>query len=219
MKDADGKLSFPFEVVATQSLMAQRIALREIDSIRKEVESINEPCLTRCYWFNKYLKFTANGLTQRQTHLFNINARNTAATDKDYKIVQQLLDEVIEGLQPEVKMLNRCLAKYISFNECTYEKLISLFLTVGTMLRHAVDVFDLIESPWEYIKQGYNIYSTVDRIKPQQELQNFTKAVKYTNIMPDDIDYMSDMDVHNCVVIIADKMGKEFVSKFTKKML
>lgn len=217
MKETEKK--FPFEVCATQSLMAQRIALAEIENIKKEVETLNEPWLNRCIWFKKYLRFTKNGLTQRQTHLFNINARNTMATSADFATVQKLLDDVVSGLQPNITMLKRCLAKYASFNDCAYEKLISLFLTVGTMLSHAVDVFDLMVSPYEYIKEGFDIYSTVKRIKPEQELHNFNVAVHNTNIMPDDIEYMKDMDVRNSVLILADRMGKEFVEKFTAKII
>lgn len=215
----EDKKTFPFEVCATQSLMAQRIALKEIKNVKAEVKEIDEPWLNRCHWFKKYLKFTENGLTQRQVHLFNVNARNTTATASDYKLVQKLLDDVVDGLTPDIEMLKRCLARCASFNDCAYEKLISLFLTIGTLLHHAVEVFELINSPYDYIKEGYNIYSTINRIKPEHELHNFNTAVHYTNIMPTDIEYMEDINVKNSVLILADKMGKEFVSKFTAKLI
>lgn len=211
--------TFPFEVCATQSLMAQRIALNEIEKIREEVADINEKWLSQCHWFKKYLRFTENGLKSRQVHLFNVNARNTTATDADYKLVQRLLDDVVKGLQPNIEMLKRSLARYASFNDCAYEKLIALFLTVGTLLHHAVEVFDLVDNPLGYLQEGFNIYGTINRIKPAQELHNFSTAVGYTHIMPTDIEYMQDINVKNSVLILADRMGREFVDKFTAKLI
>lgn len=207
-------LSFPFEVCATQSLMAQKIALNELANVQKEIKQLNEPWLTKCHGFRHGLWLTANGLKSRQMNLYKITNR-TAATDQDVKTVERLLDEVAAGLSPDVEMLKRCIAKYVSFNDCVYEKLIAMLLVVGTMLHHAVEVLSLVENPWQYLREGYNIYKTLDRIRPAQEKLNFERACEATKILPQDLNYMADMDVHNSVLVIANKMAKDFVLKFS----
>lgn len=205
------KLSFPFEICATQSLMAQKIALNELAQIKEELKKMDEPRLTKNHHFRHGLWLTVNGLESRQMNLYTVTRR----TEADAKTVKRLLNEVAEGLSPDVEMLKRCIAKYVSYNDCVYEKLIAMLLVVGTMLHHAVEVLSLVENPWQYLKEGYDIYKTLDRIKPSQEKRNFDNAVEALQILPQDLNYMADMDVHNSVLVIANKMAQDFVLKFT----
>ena len=208
------KLSFPFEICATQSLMAQKIALNELAQIKEELKQMNEPRLTKNHNFRHGLWLTVNGLESRQMNLYTVT-RRTPATDADAKTVKRLLNEVAEGLSPDVETLKRCIAKYVAYNDCVYEKLIAMLLVVGTMLHHAVEVLSLVDNPWQYLKEGYDIYKTLDRIKPSQEKRNFENAVEALQILPQDLNYMADMDVHNSVLVIANKMAQDFVLKFT----
>lgn len=208
------KLSFPFEVCATQSLMAQKIAINELEKIKEELKKMREPWLTKNHNFRHGLWLTVNGLESRQIMLYSLT-RRTAATNDDVKIVKKLLSEVAEDLSPEVDMLKRCIAKFISYNDCVYEKLIAMMLVVGTMLHHAVEVLDLVENTWQYLSEGFDIYKTLDLIRPNREMKNFNSAVEASNILPHDLNYMEDMDIHNSVLVIANKMAQDFVLKFT----
>lgn len=208
------KLSFPFEVCATQSLMAQKIAINELEKIKEELKIMREPWLTKNHNFRHGLWLTVNGLESRQIMLYSLT-RRTAATNDDVKIVKKLLSEVAEDLSPEVDMLKRCIAKFISYNDCVYEKLIAMMLVVGTMLHHAVEVLDLVENTWQYLSEGFDIYKTLDLIRPNREMKNFNSAVEASNILPHDLNYMEDMDIHNSVLVIANKMAQDFVLKFT----
>lgn len=208
------KLSFPFEVCATQSLMAQKIAINELGKIKEELKTMREPWLTKNHNFRHGLWLTVNGLESRQIMLYSLT-RRTAATNDDVKIVKKLLSEVAEDLSPEVDMLKRCIAKFISYNDCVYEKLIAMMLVVGTMLHHAVEVLDLVENTWQYLSEGFDIYKTLDLIRPNREMKNFNSAVEASNILPHDLNYMEDMDIHNSVLVIANKMAQDFVLKFT----
>lgn len=208
------KLSFPFEVCATQSLMAQKIAINELGKIKEELKIMREPWLTKNHNFRHGLWLTVNGLESRQMMLYSLT-RRTAATNDDVKIVKKLLSEVAEDLSPEVDMLKRCIAKFISYNDCVYEKLIAMMLVVGTMLHHAVEVLELVENTWQYLSEGFDIYKTLDLIRPNREMKNFNSAVEASNILPHDLNYMEDMDIHNSVLVIANKMAQDFVLKFT----
>ena len=208
------KISFPFEVCATQSLMAQKIAINELENIKAELKKMREPWLTKNHNFRHGLWLTVNGLESRQIMLYSLT-RRTAATNDDVKIVKKLLSEVAEDLSPEVDMLKRCIAKFISYNDCVYEKLIAMMLVVGTMLHHAVEVLDLVENTWQYLSEGFDIYKTLDLIRPNREMKNFNSAVEASNILPHDLNYMEDMDIHNSVLVIANKMAQDFVLKFT----
>lgn len=208
------KISFPFEVCATQSLMAQKIAINELENIKAELKKMREPWLTKNHNFRHGLWLTVNGLESRQIMLYSLT-RRTAATNDDVKIVKKLLSEVSEDLSPEVDMLKRCIAKFISYNDCVYEKLIAMMLVVGTMLHHAVEVLDLVENTWQYLSEGFDIYKTLDLIRPNREMKNFNSAVEASNILPHDLNYMEDMDIHNSVLVIANKMAQDFVLKFT----
>lgn len=208
------KISFPFEVCATQSLMAQKIAINELGKIKEELKKMREPWLTKNHNFRHGLWLTVNGLESRQIMLYSLT-RRTAATNDDVKIVKKILSEVAEDLSPEVDMLKRCIAKFISYNDCVYEKLIAMMLVVGTMLHHAVEVLDLVENTWQYLSEGFDIYKTLDLIRPNREMKNFNSAVEASNILPHDLNYMEDMDIHNSVLVIANKMAQNFVLKFT----
>lgn len=199
---------------ATQSLMAQKIAINELGKIKEELKTMREPWLTKNHNFRHGLWLTVNGLESRQMMLYSLT-RRTAATNDDVKIVKKLLSEVAEDLSPEVDMLKRCIAKFISYNDCVYEKLIAMMLVVGTMLHHAVEVLELVENTWQYLSEGFDIYKTLDLIRPNREMKNFNSAVEASNILPHDLDYMEDMDIHNSVLVIANKMAQDFVLKFT----
>lgn len=207
----------PYEVCATQSLMCQRLALKEVERIKGLVES--DKWLKHLHSFRQGVKLTKNGLMQRQTMLFSIQTRYEDSAKKDIAKINGLLDEITTALMPDVEMLERCLFKLISYNDCVYESLLTVFLTVGTLLHHAVGIFDELDNPWKYIREGYDIHTTIKRIKPERELKNFEDAVSATNLLPDGIDYMEDMDVHNSVIILARRMDIEFVQKFTNKQI
>lgn len=207
-------MSFPFEICATQSLMAQKIALSELAKIKTELKQLDAPWLTKLHAFRHGLWLTVNGLEQRQLNLYKISSRGVA-TEKDVATVKRLLNEVCEGLTPDVETLKRCIAKYVSYNDCVYEKLIAMLLVVGTMLHHAVEVLSLVRNPWQYLSEGFNIYKTLDRIRPTREKKNFEDAVAAAKLLPSDLNYMEDMDVHNSILVIANKMARYFVLKFT----
>lgn len=194
--------------------MAQKIAINELGNIKEELKKMQVPWLTKNHHFRHGLWLTVNGLESRQVMLYSLT-RRTAATGDDVKIVKKLLSEVAEDLSPEVDMLKRCIAKFISYNDCVYEKLIAMMLVVGTMLHHAVEVLNLVENTWQYISEGYDIYKTLDLIRPSREMNNFNSAVEASNILPHDLNYMEDMDIHNSVLVVANKMAQDFVQKFT----
>ena len=207
----------PYEVVATQSLMCQWLSLNEVRKIKEMVKS--DKWLNHLHKFKHGLWLTENGLTQRQTLLFQFQCRYEDSAKKDIAIINRLLGEVTDTLTPDIEMLKRCLFKLVSFNDCVHESILAEFLTVGTLLHHAVGIFDELDNPWKYIKDGYDIHTTINRIKPERELKNFENAVSATNLLPDGIDYMEDMDVHNSVIILARRMDIEFVQKFTNKQI
>lgn len=207
----------PYEVCATQSLMCQRLALKEVERIKSLVDG--DKRLKHLHPFRQGVQFTINGLMQRQTLLFSLQTRYEDSAKKDIRKINRLLDDITDALQPDVETLKRCLFKTLSYNDCVYENLLSVFLTVGTLLHHAVGIFGELDNPWKYIKDGYDIHTTINRIKPERELKNFENAVSATNLLPDGIDYMEDMDVHNAVVILARRMDVEFVQKFANKQI
>ena len=206
----------PFEVCATQSLMAQTVALTEARKIKSALDKIGEKRLIKMHPFRHGIALTINGLESRISNLYQTNARYNNNAAKDIAIVKSLLADITNDLQPEIDRLKRCIFKYASFNDCIYEDLIALFMVIGTMLHHAVEVFDLVDNPYRYLREGFDVYRTKERIRPEREYKNFVDAVTATKIVPSDLNFFDDMDVHNCVVIIADKMGKAFVEKFTQ---
>ena len=205
----------PYEVVATQSLMCQWLSLNEVRKIKEMVKT--DKWLNHLHKFKHGLWLTENGLMQRQTLLFQFQCRYEDSAKKDIAIINRLLGEVTDALTPDIEMLKRCLFKLVSFNDCVYESILAEFLTVGTLLHHAVRIFDELDNPWKYISEGYDIHKTIKRIKPEREVKNFEDAVLATNLLPDGIDYLADMDVRNCVKILSKRMDTQFIQKFTNK--
>ena len=79
----------PYEVVATQSLMCQWLSLNEVRKIKEMVK--RDKWLNHLHKFKHGLWLTENGLTQRQTLLFQFQCRYEDSAKKDIAIINRLL--------------------------------------------------------------------------------------------------------------------------------
>lgn len=197
-ENEEKKLPFPY--VAATVLFTLHFALNEAEKVETILKQDENDFLNKNFKFKKSWKTVVNGLKNRLQNLFLAN-KYSKNTQKDLNDLKKSCEIAQKETKEIMDKLTICCQNYLSYNDCVCESAITKIIIVGTLLNHATGI-------WEHTPVNSITESIVKKLNPEQEYRHFKEACVLANVLPDDVSYMDDINIKNCIIILADKLGE-----------
>lgn len=196
----------PFAYVASTVLFTLYFALDEAEKVTKIIKEPENSFLNKNREFKKSWRILIYGLRNRLQNIFTA-PRGSKSSQKDLDNLKKSCKLAKEEVSEIMQKLTICCQNYLTYNDCVCESAITKIIIVGTLLNHADGI-------WEYTEVNSYTQQIADKLRPVIEYRYFHEACKLSKVLPDDINYMADPSIKNCIVILADKLGECAIKDF-----
>lgn len=209
MEKLEKENKMPFDYAVITALITIHAAA---EKAKQMTDFINQPenvFLKNNIKFKKIWRNIQNGLQNRLFNIFLAKKRGVA-NQSDLDMLKETCKKSSENIKGSLDILDINVQRYLTFHECSCENAISCMLIVGTLLNHADGI-------WEFTVCNDFTKTIISNIRPAQEYRHFKEACILSRCLPEDLRYMDDVNIRNCITVLADKIGESAGKYFYKK--
>lgn len=207
---SNNKEKMPFDYAVITALITIHSALEKAKNMDELINQSENVYLKNNIKFKKVWRNIKNGLQNRLFNIFLAKKRGVA-NQQDLDMLKDTCKKSSANIQDTINILDINIQRYLTFHECACENAISCMLIVGTLLNHADGI-------WEFSVCNEFTKSIINNIRPAQEYRHFKEACVLSQCLPEDLRYMDDVNIRNCITVLADKIGESAEKYFYKKI-